>query len=104
MSVPRERRFGKNSGANEDRVLDDWIADADSAVSCHADAEAVDTLLFHLEGVAESVAKAEIKLRPISEWSSPSRVFQILRKAFSEQLTQTQAKRKFLHNDREIRS
>ena len=55
------------------------------------DAEAVDTLLFHLEGVA----KEEVKLRPASQWSSPPGVFRILREAFSEQLTATQARRKF---------
>jgi len=56
-----------------------------------SDAEAVDTLLFHLEGVAME----EVKLRPTSQWSSPTGVFQILREAFSEQLTETQARRKF---------
>ena len=91
VSVPREKRFGKYSGARDDRILDDWIADADRAVRGQADAEAVDTLLFHLEGVA----KEEVRLRPTSEWSSPSGVFQILREAFSEQLTETQARRKF---------
>lgn len=92
VSVPRENRFGKYSGARDDRVLDDWIADADRVVRGHADAEGVDTLLFHLEGVA----KEEVKLRPPSQWSSPSGVFQILREAFGEQLTETQARRKFL--------
>ena len=65
-----------------------------------ADAEAVDTLLFHLEGVVKEEVKLrptkeEVKLRPTSEWSSPSGVFQILREALSEQLTETQARRKF---------
>lgn len=56
--------------------------------------------LFHLAGVA----KEEVQLKPTSEWSSPFGVFQILREAFSEQLTETQAKKKFLQDDREIRS
>ena len=103
VSVPREKRFGKYSGARDDRILDDWIADADRAVRGQADAEAIDTLLFHLE----DVAKEEVKLRPTSEWSSPSGVFQILREAFSEQLTETQA-RSFgeIHSDflRTVRS
>ena len=60
-------------------------------MSGQADAEAVDTLLLHLR----AVAKEEAKLRPTSQWSSPSRVFQILREAFSEQLTESQARRKF---------
>lgn len=55
------------------------------------DTKVVDTLLFHLEGVT----KEEVKLRTTSQWSSPSGVFQILREAFSEQLTATQARRKF---------
>ena len=91
VSVPREKRFGKYGGARDDRVLEDWIADAQRAVRGQSDAEAVYTLLFHLEGVA----KEEVKLRPTSQWSSPTGVFQILREAFSEQLTETQARRKF---------
>lgn len=72
-------------------MLEDWISDAERAVRGQTDSEAVDTLIFHLEGVAEE----EVKLRPTSQWSSPSGVFQILREAFSEQLTKTQARRKF---------
>lgn len=91
VTVPREKRFGRYGGTRDDRVLEDWIADAERAVRGQSDAEAVDTLLFHLEGVA----KEEVKLRPTSQWSSPGGVFQILREAFSEQLTETQARRKF---------
>ena len=90
VSVPREKRFGKYGGTRDDRVLEDWIADAERAVGGQMNAEAVDTLLFHLEGVAK-----EVKLRPTSQWSSPPGVFRILREAFSEQLTATQARRKF---------
>ena len=90
VSVPREKRFGKYGGTRDDRVLEDWIADAERAVGGQTNAEAVDTLLFHLEGVAK-----EVKLRPTSQWSSPPGVFRILREAFSEQLTATQARRKF---------
>ena len=53
--------------------------------------EAVDTLIFHLEGVD----KEEVKLRPTSQWSSSSGVFMILREVFSEQLMETQARWKF---------
>lgn len=91
VSVPREKRFGRYGGARDDRVLEDWISDAQRAVRGQSDAEAVDTLIFHLEGVA----KEEVKLRPSSQWSTPSGVFQILREAFSEQLTETQARRRF---------
>ena len=91
VSVPREKRFGKYGGTRDDRVLEDWISDAQRAVRGQSDGEAVDTLIFHLEGVA----KEEVKLRPTSQWSSPSGVFTILREVFSEQLTETQARRKF---------
>lgn len=91
VSVPREKRFGKYGGVRDDRVLEDWISDAQRAVRGQADGEAVDTLIFHLEGVA----KEEVKLRPTTQWSSPSGVFNILREVFSEQLTETQARRKF---------
>ena len=36
-----------------------------------------------------------MKLRPTSQWSSPSIVFMILREVFSEQLTEAQATWKF---------
>lgn len=85
VSVPREKRFGKYGGIRDDWVLEDWIADTERAIRGQTDAEVVDTLLFHLEGVA----KEEVKLRTTSQWSSPSGVFQILREAFSEQLTAT---------------
>ena len=62
VPVPREKRFGKYGGIRDDRVLEDWIADAERAVRGQTDAEAVDTLLFHLGGVA----KDEVKLRPTS--------------------------------------
>ena len=91
VSVPREKRFGKYGGTRDDRVLEDWISDAKRAVRGQPDGEAVDTLIFHLEGVA----KEEVKLRPTAQWSSPTGVFQILREVFSEQLTETQARRKF---------
>ena len=83
LTVPREKRFGKYGGARDDWALEEWIADAQRAVRGQSDAEVLDTLLFHLEGVA----KEEVKLRPTSQWSSPTGIFQILREAFSEQLT-----------------
>ena len=91
VSVPREKRFGKYGGTRDDWVLEDWIADGERAMRGQTDAEAGDTLLFHLEGVA----KEEVKLRATSQWSSLPGVFRILREAFSEQLTATQARRKF---------
>ena len=91
VTVPRERKFGKYGGTRDDRILEDWISDAKRAVRGQTDGEAVDNLLFHLEGVA----KEEVKLRPTTQWSNPEGVFGILRESFSEQLTETQATRKF---------
>ena len=73
-------------------MLEDWISDAQRAVRGQADGETVDTLLFHLEGVA----KEEVKLWPTTQWSTPPGVFNTLSEVFSEQLTETQARRKFL--------
>ena len=92
VSVQQEKQFGKYGGTRDDRVLEDWISDVQRAVRGQSDGEAVDTLIFHLEGVA----KEEVKLRPTSQWSSPSGVFTILREVFSEQLTEAQARRKFI--------
>ena len=91
VSVPREKRFGKYSGARNDRVLEHWISDMQRAVRGQSDGEALDTLIFHLEGGAQE----EVKLRPTSQWSSPFGVFTILREVFSEQFTETQARWKF---------
>ena len=51
VSVPQEKQFGKYGRARDDRVLEDWISDVQRAVSGQSDGEAVDTLIFHLEGV-----------------------------------------------------
>ena len=98
VSVPREKRFGKYAGTRDDRVLEDWISDAQRAMRGQPDREAVDTLIFHLEGVA----KEKVKLRPTSQWSSSSGVFQILKEVFSEQLTDAQARRISSPGDRGI--
>ena len=63
VSVPCEKHFGKYGGTRDDRVLEDWISDAQRAMRGQSDNEAVDTLIFHLEGVA----KEEVKLRPTSQ-------------------------------------
>ena len=91
FGCPREKQFGKYRGTRDDRVLEDWISDVQRAVRGQWDGEAVDILIFHLEGVA----KEDVKLRPTAQLYSPSGVFKILREVFSEQLTETQAKRKF---------
>ena len=71
-------------------MLEDWISNAQRALRGQSDGEAVDTLIFHLEGVA----KEEVKLKPTSQWSSPSGVFTILREVFSEQLNQARLARR----------
>ena len=91
VSVPCEKRFGKYSRVRDNQVLEDWISDMHRALRGQSDGEAMDTLIFHLEGVA----KEKVKLRPTSQWSSPSGVFTILREVFSEQLTETNARWKF---------
>lgn len=47
------RRDLEYGGTRDDRVLEDLIADVETAVRGQTDVEAVDTLLFHLEGVAK---------------------------------------------------
>lgn len=42
VSVPREKRFRKYSGISDDRVLEDWIADAERAVRGQTDAEVME--------------------------------------------------------------
>lgn len=53
--------------------------------------DAVEFMVYHLEGAA----KDEVRLRPADKWSTPDKVLKILRACFSEQLTETQAMRKF---------
>ena len=91
VTVPRDRKFGKYGGARDDRVLKDWISDAQRAARGQPDREAVENLVLHLEGVA----KEEVKLRPPVLWSTPSGIFQVLREAFGEQLMVSQARHRF---------
>ena len=77
-------------GMRDDRILENWVADTERAMRGQSDSEAVDSLIFHLEGVT----KEEIKTCPASQWTTPTGVFSILREVFSEQLTPTQAMRK----------
>ncbi|KAK3711604.1 hypothetical protein QZH41_017509, partial [Actinostola sp. cb2023] len=62
------------------------------AIDGKTDADAVDYLVYHLDLGA---AKDEVRLRPATEWNTPALVMKILRACFSEQLTETQAMRKF---------
>ena len=91
VKVPKERRLRKYEGVRDDRQLEDWIADATRAVQGQDPPDAVDFLVYHLEGAA----KDEVRLRPPEEWATPGELFHILRTSFREQLTGTQALRKF---------
>lgn len=91
VTVPREKKITKYAGAKNDKLLEDWIADATRATRGRSDSDAVDFLVYHLEGAA----KDEVRLRPASEWSTPTDLFKVLRATFGEQLTATQAMRKF---------
>ena len=91
VKVPRERKLRKFAGGRDDGMLEEWIGDATRAIAGQTDADAVDFLLYHLDGVA----KEEVRLRPAEERASPAAVFKVLRDCFSEGLTSTQALRKF---------
>lgn len=91
VKVPRERKLRKFAGNRDDKVIEDWIVDAERAVAGQQEAEAVDFLLYHLEGIARD----EVRLRPSGQRSTPAGVFKILRDCFCEGLTETQALRKF---------
>ena len=91
VKVPRERKLRKFAGSRDDHALEDWILDAERATAGHTDADAVDFLVYHLEGAA----KEEVRLRPPDERATKAAVFEILRGVFGEGLTSTQALRKF---------
>ena len=99
VNIPRERKLRKYNGARDDKILEDWIANATRAVKGQADTDAVDFLAYHLEGPA----KDEVRLRPSEEWSTPENLFKVLRASFGEQLTATQALRKFFERQQQER-
>ena len=91
VKVPRERKLKKFAGSKDDKAIENWVADAERAIAGQQEAEAVDFLLYHLEGVA----REEVRLRPSGQRSNPVAIFKILRDSFCEGLTGTQAQRKF---------
>ena len=91
VKVPRERKLRKFAGSRDDHVIEEWILDAERATTGQSEADAVDFLLYHLEGAA----REEVRLRPAEERTNPAAVFKILRGTFGEGLTSTQALRKF---------
>ena len=78
-------------GSRDDHLIEDWILDADRAITGMNNAEAVDFLLYHLDGAA----KEEVRLRPPEERASNADVFKILRNSFGEGLTSYQAMQTF---------
>ena len=91
VKVPRERKLRKFAGSRDDHAIEDWIQDAERATAGHADAEAVDLVLYHLEGAA----REEVRLRPPEQRADKTAIFGILRSAFGEGLNSTQALRRF---------
>jgi hypothetical protein len=91
VKVPRDRKLRRFTGVRDDSLLEDWIVDAERSIAGQTDADAVDFLMYHLDGAA----KDEIRLRPAGERERPAQLFKILRDSFGEGLTSTQAMRKF---------
>ena len=89
VKVPREHKLRKFTGVRDDHLIEDWILDAKRAISFQSEADAVDFLLYHLEGAA----KEELRLRPDEEKNTPEAVFKVLRSSFGEGLSSTQAMR-----------
>ena len=91
VKVPRERKLHKFVGRRDDHLIEDWILDADRAITGMSNAEAVDFLLHHLD----RAAKEEVRVRPPEERASSADVYKILRNSFGEGLTPYQAMQKF---------
>ena len=60
VKVLRERKLRKFASGRDDGILEEWISDAKRAIAGHAEADAIDSLLYHLEGAV----KMEVRLRP----------------------------------------
>lgn len=91
VKAPRERKLRKFAGSRDDHAIEERIVDAERATSGHPKAEAVDFVLYHLEGAA----REEVHLRPSDQRASKKGIFEVLRSAFGEGLNPTQALRKF---------
>ena len=70
VKVPRERKLRKFTGVRDDDVIEDRILDTKRAISSQSETDAVDFLLYHLEGAA----KEELRLRPDEEKNTPEAV------------------------------
>ena len=78
-------------GVRDDHLIEDWILDTKPVIRSQSEADAVDFLVYHLEGAAEE----ELQLRLDEGKNTPEAVFRVLQRSFCEGLTSTQAKRKF---------
>ena len=91
VKVPRERKLRKFTGVRDDHLIEDWILDTKRGISSQSEADAVDFLLYHLQGAA----KEELRLRPDEEKNTPEALSRVLRSSFGEGRISTQAMRKF---------
>ena len=91
VKVPRERKLTKFTGGRDDGVLEKWASDAKRRIAGQTKADAIDFLLYHLEGAA----KEEVRLRPAENTASPTAIFKVLHDCFGEELTSIQALRRF---------
>ena len=65
--APERKKIAMYIGARNNKLLEDWVADATRVIRGQADGDAVDFLVYHLEGTA----KDEVRLRPAADWSTP---------------------------------
>lgn len=93
VDLPTEKRLRKYVGGQDDKVLEDWLADAERVIAAHSmkDKWAVEFLYNSLE----EAARDKIRLRPAAEWNDRTKLFQVLREVFGERLSQTQMLQKF---------
>ena len=95
--MPRERKLRKFTGVRDDHLIEDWILDTKRGISSQSEADAVDFLLYHLQGAA----KEELRLRPDEEKNTPEALSRVLRSSFGEGRISTQAMRKFFERREE---
>jgi len=68
VKIPRERKLRKFEGSRDDHTTQEWILDAERATTGHTDADAVDFLMYHLEGVPrEEVCPVTLRKEPTKQ-------------------------------------
>ena len=63
-------------GARDDHLIEDWILDTKPVIRSQSEADAVDFLVYHLEGAAEE----ELQLRLDEGKNTPEAVFRELQR------------------------